>query len=996
MGRPLSSKLWRVWAGLAGATWGLGLVRLIAEAGLSSLLYRSSLATAGVALCCAAATTALWSLFSRRSPELLDSSRAALIPLAFPLPYVVGLAPSPLAGGVLVVGGMALATLVVASERSRWLPPVALGLAAFVLYLRTLLPSIGQADTFEFQTVVPLLRVAHPTGYPLYILLTKVFTLLPIGTVAWRVNLASAVYAAAAAAALYGLVHDLVLRSGLALERPWLPALLAALAFACSATFWSQAVIAEVYTLHNVFVAAVLWLLLSFPKIGVARRWQAIFLLLGLGCANHLTTVLLVPAVGLALLWERPRLRVCEWMVAGLGLLLGLSVYSFVLLRWPALNRGEWMSLRDFVAYVTGGRFHGALQWGGWRDLVRWAIVGRLLRETFGWAGWGLALAGAIGLALRGRRALALTGVTLTVFVFYGLSYNVPDISVFLIPAQLVLAIWAGVGVASVAKGTVWLLGRRLGGARRFLALASMLALALLPLCLIWRNLPAVDQSRSTGREAWGRDVLSLPLASGSAILADMDKFAPLYYLQQIEGLRPDVDIVVLSDEEAYRADLAARLGCGQVVYLARYLPRLEAYTLRSVGPLVEVNAALSKDQAEGVPVGALFGETVELTAFDMLIGQVAADAPRGLTLYWRAATQPQADLTVRLRLVDDAGREVWSSVGARPVGGLYPTNAWPVGVVIADYHEIVPPPWLAPGAYHLQVGLFPPFGEEGLAVNGQETPWLTLGMVDVAPADAPGPLPRAMRFLFDGGVWMTGYDLADEAVAGAPFAIDLAWSRVEMTEEVRLAWSDAQGRVVGAERFLLAAGMARSRYMLAAPADPGVYSLRVGLAGRAVRCRWLAPPAEDCPFSVVVVRPDQAGLANFAGRVLLVDARVGRESAQPGEAISVALRWQGLRVMREDYTVFVQLIGPDGRLYGQVDAWPVQGTRPTSGWSPGEVVNDLYEVRLASDAPPGRYQVIAGWYLLATMERLPMVNLDGRSIGDAFVVGYVQVGGSE
>jgi hypothetical protein len=190
--------------------------------------------------------------------------------------------------------------------------------------------------------------------------------------VAWRVNLASAVFATAAVLVLYAIILRLTGR--------WLPALLAALAFAFSFTFWSQAIVAEVYTLHNLLVAVILWLLLGQPETSevsgrpprsAARRWQATFFLVGLSLTNHLTTALLLPAVGLALLWDRPRLRLKDWLIAGGLLLLGLSVYLFIPLRWPALNQGEWMGPRDFFVYISGGQFHGALRLDGralWLD----------------------------------------------------------------------------------------------------------------------------------------------------------------------------------------------------------------------------------------------------------------------------------------------------------------------------------------------------------------------------------------------------------------------------------------------------------------------------------------------------------------------------------------------------------------------------------------------------------------------------------------------------
>jgi hypothetical protein len=72
---------------------------------------------------------------------------------------------------------------------------------------------------------------------------------------------------------------------------------------------------------------------------------------------------------------------------------------------------------------------------------------------------------------------------------------------------------------------------------------------------------------------------------------------------------------------------------------------------------------------------------------------------------------------------------------------------------------------------------------------------------------------------------------------------------------------------------------------------------------------------------------------------------------------------------------------------------WPVHGSHPTSRWTVGEELGDPYEVRLNPDAPPGHYQVEVGWYLLATMQRLPVVGADGQPIGDTLVVGQFDVG---
>ena len=227
------------------------------------------------------------------------------------------------------------------------------------------------------------------------------------------------------------------------------------------------------------------------------------------------------------------------------------------------------MTAREFVEYVSGSRFHGALRLEGWRDPVRWRIVGRLLREPFGWVGLGLAVVGIGSLAAHRMRVLALTGMVFLAFFLYGLAYHIPDVSVFLLPAHVILAVWICFGVTLLIS-----LAGRLSQRSPSVARFSLVALfALLPMSRIWLNLPVVDRSADDGGREWGRDVLSLPLAQGSAVLADVKKFGPLYYVQQLEGVRPDLDLLLLGSEELYETELIARIGAGQTVYLARYLP---------------------------------------------------------------------------------------------------------------------------------------------------------------------------------------------------------------------------------------------------------------------------------------------------------------------------------------------------------------------------------------------------------------------------------------
>jgi len=963
---------------IAGLTvWSFALTRFVAEAFLLPLPFTSAWAATGVSL--AGAGTALAVL--RLASDTLRRRLARVWPLLLlPLAYVLAPRPVPLAGLVLLLGGLALAVLLVAAEkdlssRSRWALGGVLVLVVFGLYLRTLGRAVGEADTFEFQVLAPALGIAHPTGYPLYILLGKLFTLLPVGSMAWRVNLTSAVFTTTAVFLLYRTLE----RSG----REPIVALLAALALAFSPLLWSQAVVAEVYGLNLLFVAAVLALLADLLLRRAGRHGvYALAFLLGLSLTNHLTMVLLLPSVALALRHSRIGWR--DRLAAAGLFVLGLAVYAYIPLRWPALHDGQWMSAGEFVAYVTGQQFGGALQPGLLKNPTRYGIVGRVLLEPFGWAGLALALLG-LGWLITHRRRLALvTAVAFFTYCLYGLAYLVPDISVFLLPTHLLLALWAGLGAALLVRQA-----RRHG---QWLPALLVVLFALLPFSQIWRNLPRVDQSDQVEDEQWGRAVLDLPLPQGAAILADGEKFAPLYYLQQVEGLRPDLDLVVHFAEQEYRTDLATRLEAGQPVYLARYLPHLEDAFLRSLGPLVEVGVTpLMEQPSQTTARPAHFGEAMELLAY-RLESDTQGRALRHLTLYWRAAAPLERDLEVRLRLVDEDGEVAWTSDGTRPVGGNYPTNAWPPRTVVPDYHAIPLPAWLAPGRYALQVALFPRFGGEGLGIHGQSEAWMTLEPLQVeAPPQQLPPLSAGYRAIL-GPAWLVGFDAPSVTPAASPLWLELGWLPFGEEGELRWEWVDNGGHVVNSGTAQVAANTARSRLQVLAPPEPGRYSLSVGWEGAPARCRWLARATPGCFLQQVEVQPAQEDGVIFGGRIALLQAQSGAEQLHPGEALPLVLHWRALRAMEADYTVTVQLIGPDGKLYGQVDAWPVQGTFPTSQWAAGQEVRDPYQVPLRPDSPPGRYRVLVGWYLLETMERLPRLDADGRPVADHAVIGELDV----
>ncbi|MCD6286940.1 MAG: DUF2723 domain-containing protein, partial [Anaerolineae bacterium] len=658
--RRLRSKPWPSWASVAagGAIWGTGAARTLAQDLHIAFCYGLP-GTILMALLGAAGAVAVGRLLGRRGVGVPHA--AAFLPLLLPLLDVLSGTCQPWRGPVLLAGSI-IAILLFAVRLNLW-SWLALTVALpLIIYLPDLSPYVGRADTFEFQVIGPQLGIAHPSGYPLYTLICKFFSWLPFGSVAWRINLSSAVFAALAAGCLFlALVSDL---DDDVAERARPVAFLAAMVLAFSPTLWSRSIEAEVYALNGCLVALALLLAVCWHAghLQPRRAWPALGLLIGVGISSHITLGALAALAATGLPVKRLRPRACTrartWGLALLLGLLGLSLYAYIPLRWPAVTGGEWMSPQAFFRFVTNADSGGALRpLAFYQDPARWALVGRLFVAQVGWGGLLLAVVGLVTLARR-RPALAMgTLLSFGAWVWFNLGFYVaePDYSAFLIPAHVVLVYWLGRGALAIDRAAPI--------HYRSLRPGYLTLLAALALSRIWQTGPTLD-TRSQGRadEAWARYVLAQPLVEDAAILADSEKFPPLYYLQQVEGLRPDLDLVTLFSEAQYRADLEARISAGQQVYLARYLPGMDAFGASSQGPLVAVAApapALRPADAGGNS-GVDFGGLMTLVAHKLVVDP--EDRPlHHLTLTWQARTTDIDDLEVRLRLLSPAdGSVVW------------------------------------------------------------------------------------------------------------------------------------------------------------------------------------------------------------------------------------------------------------------------------------------------------------------------------------------------
>lgn len=178
---------------------------------------------------------------------------------------------------------------------------LAVAAVALAAYVPLLAPGLLQADAGEFQTLAVTLGYAHPTGYPVYLLLAKLATKIPIAEVPYRVNLLSAIMGAVAVAVLY-------LLGRLLTGRRWVP-VAGAVALAVSPTFWSLAIIAEVYTPAAVCMITVLLWLALWQQTAELRWLFAAAALGGLSLGVHSTVAFMAPAAILFVLLHPRRWR---------------------------------------------------------------------------------------------------------------------------------------------------------------------------------------------------------------------------------------------------------------------------------------------------------------------------------------------------------------------------------------------------------------------------------------------------------------------------------------------------------------------------------------------------------------------------------------------------------------------------------------------------------------------------------------------------------------
>jgi len=477
------------------------------------------------------------------------------------------------------------------------------GLVVLALYVLTLAPTTAMWDTSEYIAAAKTLGIPHPPGNPLFVLVAHAFAAIPIPVgYAARVNLLAATTSAMSAALWYLVAYRSLQGWKIARTPRLVIAVGSAWIGATAFTVWNQSVVNEkVYTLAMLGLAASSWAALRWHDAPAQSRRADGFLLLvaylcGLGYANHPAGFLPIPAFGLFVLLRRPGTLMRWRLIVGAAAILfvGLTPFAFMPIRaahFPGINEGNPTAclngpeLSCTLSDKTIERVTGIIQreqYGGHNVAVRQAPLGAQVGMWWLYFKWqwmrdawtenpgaqvvlaslflGLGLLGGVVHFQRDRSSFAFVAplvFTLTpLLIFYlnfkyghsqapGLGDSVPrevrDRDYFYLWSFATWGLWAGLGL-----GAIWQwLAQRIGQAstRAWQLASPVMLIALVPLVTNANDAPRKGQTFTAD---WARDLLQSVEPYGILITAgDNDSF-PVWYAQQVEGVRRDVTIALI------------------------------------------------------------------------------------------------------------------------------------------------------------------------------------------------------------------------------------------------------------------------------------------------------------------------------------------------------------------------------------------------------------------------------------------------------------------
>jgi len=882
------------------------------------------------------------------------------------------------------VAALAVISWILAAERPmpEWATHAADGvtfLAALVAYGATVAPDVLAADSGEFQLVAARLGVAHPPGYPLYTLVGNLFIRLwPWGIPAYRLNLFSALLAACTVVILAKAARIWATKMGASSRAAIAAGLTAALTLGTATTFWAQATTANIRMPTAFFTALVLLALARFSTaVNLQRADRALACLglaLGLGLGHHPSLVFPGFFFVLYVLLFPPRLVLHpnRWWPAVVAALVGFLPYVYLPIaaaRGALLAPPGLTTLPGFMDHVLARGFGGDMfAYANVSDLPnRLTLLQTLFPFQFNAA---LLLAAGLGvlfLLWQDWRLFVLLGGSVLLHTFVAITYRAPQTVEYLMPAYLSIAVMVGL-MPVLARRVLQL------GFGRFANVAGVIlaALALLAGLLNgWEHVPSfveLSRDRST-RDTVGPLLEEAP--QGAAILADWRWATPLWYLQQVEEVRPDVQVEyvynVAGEEYWDTWERRIRALPSDRPILLTHFYEFAGYTTEPWGRGFLIRPSPVKSTvAPLIPISVSFGDQVRVLGYSVQPSLGHAGSTVELDVAWEAVQAWEQPPSFTLRLTRDGGQRLAQADQALDAD----VSLGEIGferLVLPLYSELLP------GRYELQLGAYTVGrGEfQDLATADDENS-VVLTELDLAPRTQRPYTLHPLVVPFAEGPTLVGVDY-DLSIPDS-IRVYLHWRGPAVGDRWSVRVEASTGSFAVAKMPAIESNSYQT--MVVDPAGAEAGSLRLSLVdmqGKIIPA--CGPWSWRLERSVLPAVDTSARFVPVGGDLAVVGASA--RTAQPGGKAIIDVKLVSLRPLTDDLATSVRLMDTDGRWLDRHDMQPAQGAVPTLKWIRGSRVIDRHLLSIPEGFAGSSVQ--ASMVVYERFREITLPVLDGR-----------------
>jgi len=426
--------------------------------------------------------------------------------------------------------------------------PLFIFLIIFTNYLLFLAPSVTPFDSAELIVVSAVLGIPHPTGYPVYTWMGYLFTLLPFGSVAYRVNLMSAFFGAVTVTLLYLLIFNIIkINKQVPLVHARIISIISALLFAFSRAFWSGNEFTEVYSLNTFFICLMLLLLLKWYEKDNIKFLYCFSFIYGLSFGAHASSVLFAPAFLLFIILKdyKVLLKPKKLLILGILFFIGISQFFYIYFRAlqnPPLNyAGGPLSWEGWWCLITGlCQFKSHMFAFSLSEIFdRGGLYFSFLITNFTFFGIVLALVGVISLVKKSYKIGILLILMILGNFWFFIQYITGELYYMFIPSYLILAIFIGYGIFEL----VLFVKSHTKSCLKNCLLALFFILLLFFISHLYvTNLEYADKSHDFSAANYGYSVLkSVP--ENSIIITDWEYSNTFIYFKLIEKVNPQVEI---------------------------------------------------------------------------------------------------------------------------------------------------------------------------------------------------------------------------------------------------------------------------------------------------------------------------------------------------------------------------------------------------------------------------------------------------------------------